>query len=184
MRQAQQDWLAQMVQLAQQARLAQMVQLARQARLAGLKPWFLDIDPTDWQLKPEHVLTALDSAPGPVAAVVAVAPFGAAIDGDTWDAFAAETGLAVAIDAAAGFDSARLANVPADWISRRGPPIELRTILDAPQRNPLSDQRHQTLRFREICTPQAHGDHPRLAVPHLKNSGGVRQSATFRPFEI
>src|SRR5262249_19336682 len=40
-----------------------------------------------------------------VGAVMPVAPFGRPIDGARWDAFRADTGVPVVIDAAAGFDS-------------------------------------------------------------------------------
>jgi dTDP-4-amino-4,6-dideoxygalactose transaminase len=72
---------------------------------AGLVPYFIDVDPDDWLLDPAAVVDQLAGAPGPVGAVMPVAPFGRPVDVAAWDAFRARTGLPVVIDAAAGFDS-------------------------------------------------------------------------------
>lgn len=72
---------------------------------AGLMPWFLDVDSTTWALTPEIAERALREAPGPVKAVLPVAPFGAPMPVAEWDAFSDRTGIPVVIDAAAGFDS-------------------------------------------------------------------------------
>ena len=79
---------------------------------AGLVPWFLDVDPETWALDPERVAARLSEAPGRVVAVMPVAPFGAAIDYAAWDDFAGVNGIGVVIDAAAGFDSARVGRAP------------------------------------------------------------------------
>jgi dTDP-4-amino-4,6-dideoxygalactose transaminase len=71
------------------------------ARAAGLEPFFLDCYPETWAIDPA---AALRHAGGEARAVVPVAPFGSRIDYAAWDRFSRETGLAVVIDAAAGFD--------------------------------------------------------------------------------
>jgi dTDP-4-amino-4,6-dideoxygalactose transaminase len=78
---------------------------------AGLTPLFLDVA-ADWVLHPEAVEAVLGGLPGPVGAVMPVAPFGQPIAPARWDAFRARTGIAVVIDAAAGFDAATPGDVP------------------------------------------------------------------------
>lgn len=78
------------------------------AAAAGLVPWFLDVDAGSWALDPEQVRQWLSDAPGPVAAVAVVAPFGQPADVVAWDAFSEATGLPVVIDAANGFDALRV----------------------------------------------------------------------------
>ncbi len=85
---------------------------ASAVRLAGLVPWFLDVDQDTWQLHPDTVLAALQDAPGHVSAVVPVSPFGSPVDVEAWNAFEADRGIPVAIDAATGFDSAVAGNAP------------------------------------------------------------------------
>lgn len=72
---------------------------------AGLIPWFIDVDPESWALDPGAVSEQIAHSPAQVGAVMPVAPFGLPIDTAAWDAFRAETGLPVVIDAAAAFDS-------------------------------------------------------------------------------
>lgn len=72
---------------------------------AGLEPYFLDVDPATQALSPEAVREAIADTGGRVTAVIAVAPFGMPLDTLAWDALARETGVAVVIDAAAGFDA-------------------------------------------------------------------------------
>jgi dTDP-4-amino-4,6-dideoxygalactose transaminase len=79
---------------------------------AGLVPYFVDVDPGTWALDPETLSNELARAPGKVGAVMPVAPFGQPIDVSLWDQFRARTGLAVVIDAAAGFDSLVPGRVP------------------------------------------------------------------------
>jgi dTDP-4-amino-4,6-dideoxygalactose transaminase len=71
------------------------------ARAAGLEPFFLDCDPETWAIDPA---AALRHAGGDVRAVAPVAPFGSRFDYAAWDRFSRENGIAVVIDAAAGFD--------------------------------------------------------------------------------
>ncbi|MEE9139418.1 MAG: DegT/DnrJ/EryC1/StrS family aminotransferase [Alphaproteobacteria bacterium] len=80
---------------------------------AGLVPWFLDVDEGTWALEPRALKARLREAPGPVAAVVPVSPFGAPVDVAAWQALSEETGLPVAIDAAAAFDSLSIGRSPA-----------------------------------------------------------------------
>jgi dTDP-4-amino-4,6-dideoxygalactose transaminase len=79
---------------------------------AGLVPYFVDVDPGTWAFDPERLSHELSRAPGKVSAVMPVAPFGQPIDVSLWDQFRARTGLAVVIDAAAGFDSLVSGRVP------------------------------------------------------------------------
>lgn len=85
---------------------------AHAARVAGLEPFFVDVDPDTWALAPDRVGKILAMAPGPVAAVVVVAPFGAPIDPAPWIRFRDAHGIPVVIDAAAGFDTARPSPLP------------------------------------------------------------------------
>jgi dTDP-4-amino-4,6-dideoxygalactose transaminase len=78
---------------------------AHAAVSAGLVPYFIDVDPETWALDPAAVLDAVSGAPAVVGAVMPVAPFGSPIPVAAWDAFRDETGLAVVVDAAAGFDA-------------------------------------------------------------------------------
>ena len=83
------------------------------ANAAGLTPWFVDVSPESWALEPDAARQALAHAPGPVGAVLAVGPFGAAPNPEGWDGFAEETGIPVVLDLAACFDSARPGRSPA-----------------------------------------------------------------------
>ncbi len=79
---------------------------------AGLVPYFVDVDPETWALDPESLHGVLAQAPGRVGAVMPVAPFGQPIDVARWDIFKERTGLAVVVDAAAGFDGLVPGRVP------------------------------------------------------------------------
>ena len=71
---------------------------------AGLIPYFVDVDIETWALDPAGLAEHIAQAPAPVGAVMPVAPFGEPISVAPWDAFRADTGLPVVIDAAAGFE--------------------------------------------------------------------------------
>jgi dTDP-4-amino-4,6-dideoxygalactose transaminase len=80
---------------------------------AGLTPYLVDVDPASGALTPELALAACAQAPGKVAAVLPVAPYGAPLDPIAWDRFEAMTGVPVVIDAAAGFDALKPGDAPA-----------------------------------------------------------------------
>ena len=80
---------------------------------AGLEPWFVDVSERTWSLDPDFVREILPQAPGPVGAIMPVSPFGAPLDVQAWNAFGEESGIAVAFDMAAGFDSFRVGTAPA-----------------------------------------------------------------------
>ena len=63
-------------------------------------------------MTPEIARVALRRAPAKLGAVMPLAPFGAPIDYAAWDCFAEETGIAVIIDGAAAFDTARPGRAP------------------------------------------------------------------------
>ena len=84
---------------------------------AGLTPWFVDVDASSWQLIPSAARRMLGAAPKRVAAVVPVAPFGAAVDTAAWAAFSDETGIPVVIDAAAAFATVRPAETVTQVVS-------------------------------------------------------------------
>ncbi|UVK45139.1 DegT/DnrJ/EryC1/StrS family aminotransferase [Mesorhizobium sp. AR07] len=86
---------------------------AHAAVLAGLVPWLVDVDPNTQQLLPEAAAELLRQAPGKVGAVMPVMPFGGPLGAANWDRFKGDTGLAVAIDAAAAFDTLTPSRVPA-----------------------------------------------------------------------
>lgn len=72
---------------------------------AGLVPLFADVG-EHGALTPEIARRAL-AGPQAVGAVMPVAVYGQPLDTAAWDAFSAETGLPVVLDAAPGFDAAR-----------------------------------------------------------------------------
>jgi dTDP-4-amino-4,6-dideoxygalactose transaminase len=80
---------------------------------AGLVPYFVDVDPETWAIEVAAVAEEIRRAPAPVGAVMPVSPFGRPLSIAAWDAFRSDTGLAVVIDAAAGFDSVRPGSTPA-----------------------------------------------------------------------
>lgn len=80
---------------------------------AGLTPYLVDVDAATGALTPEIAALACRDAPGEVAAVVAVAPFGAPLEARAWDRFGAATGVPVVWDAAAGFDALAPGEAPA-----------------------------------------------------------------------
>ena len=70
---------------------------------AGYAPYLLDIDPVTLSLEPDRLSDhPLISKTG---AVIAVAPYGAAVDASAWDRLSIEFGVPVVIDAAASFDA-------------------------------------------------------------------------------
>jgi dTDP-4-amino-4,6-dideoxygalactose transaminase len=89
------------------------VATAHAALQAGLEPWLVDVDPATWMLDPEALKRALGAAPGEVAAVVPVAPFGRMPEPGAWRRFQVDTGVPVLLDAAAAFDALHDASVPA-----------------------------------------------------------------------
>jgi dTDP-4-amino-4,6-dideoxygalactose transaminase len=79
---------------------------------AGLVPYFVDVDAGAWAITPSGAAEGVRKAGRPIAAVLVVAPFGAPIDVGAWDEFAADSGIPVVIDAAAGFDTATAGKAP------------------------------------------------------------------------
>jgi dTDP-4-amino-4,6-dideoxygalactose transaminase len=86
---------------------------AHAALMAGLVPFFLDVDPETWTLDPRLVPDAEGQAPAPIGAVMPISAFGQPIDVTAWDRVASRSGLPMAIDAAAGFDSFVPGAIPA-----------------------------------------------------------------------
>ena len=79
---------------------------------AGLRPWFVDVDPHDGALSAAAASRFAADAPGDLGAVLAVSPFGRPVDVGAWDAFRRRTGIPVVLDAAAAFDVARASPIP------------------------------------------------------------------------
>jgi dTDP-4-amino-4,6-dideoxygalactose transaminase len=69
---------------------------------AGLRPYFVDVDPDSWTIRRDQVSEIARS--GQVGAVIVVSAFGAPLDLAVWDEFTRSTGIGVLVDAAAGFD--------------------------------------------------------------------------------
>ena len=86
---------------------------AHAAWMAGLVPYFVDVSAETEALDPRTIADEIRRAPGTVGAVMPVVPFGCPIDVAAWDDFRMKTGLAVVIDAAAGFDSLASSGTPA-----------------------------------------------------------------------
>jgi len=72
---------------------------------AGLTPYLLDVDLESWALEPELIEAQIARMPQTPSVIMPVSPFGAPINTEAWEAFSRESGIAVVIDAAAGFDS-------------------------------------------------------------------------------
>src|SRR5579884_1652300 len=81
-------------------------------RGAGLVPYFRDVDRDTWALNPAGLADSIKHVRAKVRAVVVVSPFGAPLDVEAWQAFEGRTGIAVVIDAAAGFDTVRPSRIP------------------------------------------------------------------------
>lgn len=79
---------------------------------AGLVPYLLDVDLDTWALDPEHVEAQIAKMPVRPAVIMTVSPFGAPVDTAAWEAFAADSGIAVVIDAAAAFDAVVASSLP------------------------------------------------------------------------
>lgn len=71
----------------------------------GMVPHFVDVNEQSWIIEPEELKQQLKLIPGKVGAVIVVSAFGAPVSVSAWDAFTAETGIPVIIDAAAAFDT-------------------------------------------------------------------------------
>jgi dTDP-4-amino-4,6-dideoxygalactose transaminase len=89
------------------------VATAHAAIQAGMTPWFIDVDPDSWMLRPGEVRAAMEAAPGPVGAVIPVCAFGHVPDLSGWAALAEETGIPILLDAAAAFDALDDLPIPA-----------------------------------------------------------------------
>ena len=79
---------------------------------AGLRPWFVDVDPETWMLDPGALREVMNQAPGPVQGVIPVSAFGHMPDVAAWKRFRADTAIPVLIDAAAAFDALDDAAIP------------------------------------------------------------------------
>jgi dTDP-4-amino-4,6-dideoxygalactose transaminase len=85
---------------------------AHAAVMAGLVPYFVDVDAKTWALDASKLIDEFTRAPAPIGAVMPVMPFGLPLDLAAWERFQSRTGIAVVIDAAAGFDSVVPSAVP------------------------------------------------------------------------
>ena len=79
---------------------------------AGLVPFFVDVGAEDWLMQPSVAAKIATSKSDEVGAVMPVAAFGQPVDVAAWDDFRSQTGLAVVIDSAAGFDAMGVGDVP------------------------------------------------------------------------
>lgn len=75
--------------------------------MAGLTPYFTDVDEESWALTPQQAERALKEAPGEVACVIPVSPFGDPVDTAAWETFHARNKVPVLVDAAGAYDSFR-----------------------------------------------------------------------------
>jgi dTDP-4-amino-4,6-dideoxygalactose transaminase len=82
------------------------VAAAEAAMWAGYRPWFIDIDPGTWQPSLSAARFALESSRDDIAGIQLANVFGVGNpDIDAWEQLAAEWGLPLVIDSAAGFGS-------------------------------------------------------------------------------
>jgi dTDP-4-amino-4,6-dideoxygalactose transaminase len=79
---------------------------------AGLVPYFVDIDPASWLPAPDQLRTLIRQMAKSVSSLVIVAPFGGPIDTAPFEALAADHGLALVFDQAAGFDNVAMGQYP------------------------------------------------------------------------
>lgn len=79
---------------------------------AGLVPWFVDVDRQTGTLDPQAIVAVLDQAPGPVSALIVVAPHGQMPPLEGWCQFRSQTGIEVIVDAAAAFDAVNACPLP------------------------------------------------------------------------
>lgn len=80
--------------------------------LAGLVPFLVDVDEASGMLGPDMAADYCARAPAPVGAVMPVSAFGRPVDMSGWQDFHRRHQIAVAVDAAAGFDTAMGGDVP------------------------------------------------------------------------
>ena len=80
---------------------------------AGLRPWFVDVDPDSWMMRPAAIADLPPSVREQLVAVIPVCAFGSLGDLAAWRAFRDETRVQVLVDAAAAFDALRDADLPA-----------------------------------------------------------------------
>lgn len=80
---------------------------------AGLRPWFVDVDPDSWMMRPDAIADLPAAVRERLVAVIPVCAFGSLGDLTAWRAFREETGVPVLVDAAAAFDALRDADLPA-----------------------------------------------------------------------
>ncbi|MBO9560442.1 MAG: DegT/DnrJ/EryC1/StrS family aminotransferase [Caulobacter sp.] len=80
---------------------------------AGLRPWFVDVDPDTWMMTPEAIAELPSAVREELVAVIPVCAFGALGDLAAWRRFREESGVPVLLDAAAAFDALRDADLPA-----------------------------------------------------------------------
>jgi dTDP-4-amino-4,6-dideoxygalactose transaminase len=80
---------------------------------AGLRPWFVDVDPDTWMMTPEMIADLPAAVREDLVAVIPVCAFGALGDLAAWRAFRQETGVPILLDAAAAFDALCDADLPA-----------------------------------------------------------------------
>lgn len=80
---------------------------------AGLRPWFVDVDPDSWMMRPEAIADLPAAVREQLVAAIPVCAFGSLGDLAAWRAFRDETGVPVLVDAAAAFDALRDADLPA-----------------------------------------------------------------------
>jgi len=82
-------------------------------RAAGLVPFLIDVDLETWSMSPDGLDAAMRAMPSRPGAVVVVSPFGAPLDHARWQAFSQDADVPVLFDAAAGFDSLTVCDIPA-----------------------------------------------------------------------
>lgn len=82
------------------------VAVAQAAQWTGYRPWFIDIDPETWQPSIASAGAVLESSREHVAGILLPNVFGVGNpDIDAWENLAAEWGVPIVIDSAAGFGS-------------------------------------------------------------------------------
>jgi dTDP-4-amino-4,6-dideoxygalactose transaminase len=84
------------------------------AEQCGYQPYFVDVDPLDWSLKPERMIGHPQIARTGV--ILAASPYGRSVPYAAWDEVARRTGVPVVIDAAAGVET--FADAAAKTLSR------------------------------------------------------------------
>ena len=79
---------------------------------AGMTPYFVDINEDSGVIDPEDIVHLVKSTQEPIGAIMPVSPMGVPVEPEPWEAVAEKIGVPTVVDAAWGFDSAKVSRNP------------------------------------------------------------------------